>query len=116
MKPLGERLGDWGAEKGWRLGLCVVQDEGANYGRVAANMGPTTGFGHTTNEAINNLADGLVEEGWPDDRCPDPEDDDDFWIDDRPIIGRCSVCGEAREDDYTCRHGGSTVPLEANDG
>lgn len=41
--------------------------------------------------------------------CPDPEDNDDFWIDDRPIIGYCSECGEAREDDYTCRHGGSTV-------
>lgn len=36
--------------------------------KVAAKIGPITGYGHTTNEAINNLADGLAEEGWPDDR------------------------------------------------
>lgn len=39
------------------------------------------------------------------------QEDDDDPIDDRPIIGHCSKCGEAREDDYTCREGGSTVPL-----
>lgn len=34
-----------------------------------------------------------------------------FPNDNRPIIGHCSKCGEAREDDYTCRKGGKTIPL-----
>lgn len=37
------------------------------------------------------------------------EDANPFIIDTRPIIGHCSECGEAREDDYTCRKGGSTT-------
>lgn len=33
----------------------------------------------------------------------------DMDIDDAPFIGNCSVCGRARNEDYTCRKGGSTV-------
>ena len=44
------------------------------------------------------------------DATPVPKDDGDFWIDDRPIVGHCSKCGEAREGFYTCRDGGETLP------
>lgn len=42
----------------------------------------------------------------------DPAYEEPDVFDLRPIIGHCSKCGEAREDDYTCRDGGSTVPSE----
>lgn len=45
--------------------------------------------------------------------------DDDDWLpllSGRPIIGHCSECGEAREDEYTCRQGGHTVLLASSDG
>lgn len=48
--------------------LGVHQERDATYGCVTASAMGCTGFGETSNEAINALADGLVEEGWPDDR------------------------------------------------
>jgi len=35
---------------------------------IEARIGPHSGYGRTTHEAINNCADGLIEDGWPDDR------------------------------------------------
>jgi hypothetical protein len=63
---LAERLLAWGRE---RHGLDggFTKSSVAKYA-VAFRVGPITGFGHTTNEAVNHCADGLVELGWPDDR------------------------------------------------
>lgn len=60
------RLRQWGQEThGWdgRLGIKAEMPQ-----PVSATIGPVTGYGRTTNEAINSLADGLADEGWPDDR------------------------------------------------
>lgn len=87
MKPLADRIREWGYRQGKRdengrpCGWCFSwsvweaggDDASPNYGKVTANLGPHTGYGWTTNEALNNLADGLVEDGWPDDRS-DVED------------------------------------------
>lgn len=39
-------------------------------------------------------------------------DENDWGPDIGPTVGYCSKCGEAREEFYTCRDGGSTVPKE----
>lgn len=60
------RLRRWATETyGWdgRLGAKAEMNP-----PVSARIGPITGYGRTSNEAINNLADGLIEHGWPDDR------------------------------------------------
>lgn len=65
------RLRRWARENhGWDGRLGIKQEMRMP---VSATIGPHTGYGRTTNEAINNLADGLLEEGWPDDRDPDDE-------------------------------------------
>lgn len=66
MKPLLDRLLEWGAGRDFKItiGRRVNYDEPC----VMVSLGPVTGFGRTTNEAINDLADGLVAEGWSDDR------------------------------------------------
>lgn len=78
MKPLAERLREWGYDQGKRnpedkpygWGFCwgVWESAGVNEGKVYAELGPHRGYGWTTNEALNNLADRLVGEGWTDDR------------------------------------------------
>lgn len=69
---LHERIAQWAHEThGWATGYvpCGVNTHGAkDVNSAAFRCGPVTGFGRTTNEAINQCADGLIEEGWTDDR------------------------------------------------
>jgi hypothetical protein len=69
-RNLRDRLSAWTEAKGiGSIALSVENLGGANYGQVKAHAGDgITGYGHTSNEALNNLANGLVEDGWPDDR------------------------------------------------
>lgn len=41
-------------------------------------------------------------------------EEDDDWIWPGPTVGYCSKCGEAREEFYTCRDGGETIPKETS--
>lgn len=66
---LASRLAIWGRdEHGWDFQMGV---DHLSRNPVFARLGPVTGYGVSTNEAINNLADGLIEEGWQDDRPDD---------------------------------------------
>lgn len=88
-------------------GPCRCGQRRGHAGWLICALGPESGqhAAGTTTVSLNTTATTA-------DLCPDPEEDDAFWIDGRPIIGRCSVCGEAREDNYTCRKDGTTVPYD----
>jgi len=70
MYILAVRLLEWGRERGWTGGLRGIRAGERAPGRsVAFDIGPVTGFGRTTNEAVSACADQLAaEHGWPDDR------------------------------------------------
>lgn len=100
MKGLYDRLADWGTKVGhFHLSLSIVIPPNMQFGQVAATLGAVTGYGRTTNEALNNLADGLVEEGWPDDRvsCHRCEGDGSYseLADCTTMDGNCA-CNGAR--------------------
>lgn len=71
--PLWRRLALFAAAKGiGPLAIDVEDTPGVNWGRVRVRCGVgLTTWGLTANEAINHMADALVEDfGWQDDRTP----------------------------------------------
>lgn len=80
MDGLAERLRAWGAERGWTGGLVIPREHFPDVipANAAFRVGPVTGYGRTTNEAVNRCADALVGDGWPDDR-DHPTDDFNDW-------------------------------------
>lgn len=58
-----------------------------------------------TREAARDFMMALEQDAVSPSPSPSP------WVDDTPIVGHCSRCGEARGSMYTCRDGGETIPI-----
>lgn len=63
---LNVRLDWWARRRGGRLRIGIERIHGE--GLVTARIGVFVGKGRTSTEALNQLADELVGEGWEDDR------------------------------------------------
>lgn len=64
---LNVRLDLWAMRRGGRLRIGIERN-GSGRGVVTASIGGRTGRGRTSSEALNELADLVVADGWPDDR------------------------------------------------
>ena len=65
-RDLATRLAVWAQDThGWEARFVPSDVHSQS---VAFRIGQHTGYGKTTNEAVNACADALVEDGWPDDR------------------------------------------------
>lgn len=85
---LAVRLQSWATEAhGWESGFVFSDARSRPY---AYRVGPHTGYGETLDEAINNCADGCIEDGWLDDRPDEDPCSDCHCIDyceDNPAAG-----------------------------
>lgn len=137
MTPtLWERICAAAKARGHEARLTVITEAGPNFGRVSAGLYRNgvpyhQGFGATSNKAIQRLAVGMAQDGdlvlvqpaavsgWtPEDfvgafegYTPAPFGGEPAM----PTIGACGKCGDARKSHYTCRDGGTTVPVAVGD-